>query len=134
MRCRSWRHWYRRRFVLAAVGVPNDRIAEAYALSAPSLDAAYARWLANQNAVNSVEAEALRRQATAGPSAMLQTLDYLFNRYGGAEEYLIGGGAAPRDFPCQYFQRARASSGSIGGQIKVKRENGRSVVERPFGI
>ena len=83
--------------MLSAVGVPDQFIAEDYALSAPSLDELYARWVANQVEANRVEAEALRRQSSADPAAMLDTLEYLVERYGGAEAYLIGGGLRPDD-------------------------------------
>jgi protein tyrosine/serine phosphatase len=83
--------------LLGVVGVPNQFIAEDYALSAPSLDAAYARWVASQAQANPLEAEAMRRQSSADPMAMLSTLDYLAERYGGAESYLLGGGMRPED-------------------------------------
>ena len=83
--------------VLAVAGVPDQVIADEYALSSESLDETYARWLADQANVNAVEAEAFRRQAAAEPQAMLQTLDYVVGRYGSARDYLRGGGATPED-------------------------------------
>jgi protein tyrosine/serine phosphatase len=83
--------------MLAVVGVADQVIAEEYALSTYSLDESYARWLAERADVNAVEAEALRRQSTAEPEAMLNALDYLVGRYGDAHDYLIGGGGTQAD-------------------------------------
>jgi protein tyrosine/serine phosphatase len=83
--------------MLAVVGVPGQAIADDYALSTDSLDESYARWLAERADANAVEAEALRRQSSAEPEAMLQTLAYLVRRYGGAHDYLLGGGATHAD-------------------------------------
>ena len=76
---------------LAAVGVGDNEIADDYALSQLVMDQVMADWLAH---VGAAESEHERLWAIAMPSreAMLDTIAYLRERYGGAEQYLLDGG------------------------------------------
>jgi protein tyrosine/serine phosphatase len=76
---------------LAVVGVSDDEIAEDYALSELAMEQIMVEWLAH---IGAAESEHERHWALAMPSreAMLDTLAYLRERYGGAERYLLDGG------------------------------------------
>jgi protein-tyrosine phosphatase len=73
--------------VLAAAGVPDEVIAEDYAMTDRLLGPLHARGLADPSLA---PAERLYRSVlwTALPATMRQTLDYLNQRYGGAAGYL----------------------------------------------
>jgi protein tyrosine/serine phosphatase len=77
--------------VLAVVGVSDTDIADDYALSELAMDQIMKEWLAH---IGAAESEHERQWALAMPSraAMLDTLAYLRERYGGAERYLLDGG------------------------------------------
>jgi protein tyrosine/serine phosphatase len=76
---------------LAVVGVSDNEIADDYALTEHAMDQIMAEWLAH---IGAAESEHERQWAMAMPSreAMLETLAYLRERYGGAEQYLRDGG------------------------------------------
>jgi protein tyrosine/serine phosphatase len=76
---------------LAAVGVSDDDIADDYALTQIVLEPLIADWLEHMSA-DPVERQRLRRLAEPRREAMLDTLDYLRQRYGGAAQYLLGAG------------------------------------------
>jgi protein tyrosine/serine phosphatase len=77
--------------VLAVVGVSDNDIADDYALTELAMDKIMDEWLAH---IGAAESERERQWAIAMPSreAMLDTLAYLRERYGGAERYLLDGG------------------------------------------
>jgi protein tyrosine/serine phosphatase len=76
---------------LAVVGVSDDEIAQDYALSELAMEQIMVEWLAH---IGAPESEHERHWALAMPSreAMLDTLAYLRERYGGAERYLLDAG------------------------------------------
>lgn len=76
---------------LAVVGVADHEIADDYALSELAMDQIMEEWLAH---IGAPESDRERQWALAMPSreAMLDTLNYLRERYGGAEQYLRDGG------------------------------------------
>ena len=76
---------------LAAVGVSDDDIADDYALTELVLEPLIADWL-DFMSQDPEERALLRRQAVPSKEAMLETLAYLRERYGGAERYLLEGG------------------------------------------
>jgi protein tyrosine/serine phosphatase len=82
--------------VLALVGVPDETIAADYALSGANLAGLTAEWLDGVSQ-DPVERARLLQQADPVPEAMLGLLAHLRRRYGGAEAYLVAGGAAPAD-------------------------------------
>jgi protein-tyrosine phosphatase len=77
--------------ILSLVGVPDEAIADDYADTAESLSLLIAEWL---DATSSDPDERARLTEIATPTreAMLATLDYLRETYGGAEPYLLGAG------------------------------------------
>lgn len=83
--------------MLALVGAGDRDVAADYSLSAPTAHESYARWLASQPDVDALEADNLLRQSIATPEAMLDTLTYLRDRYGGAERSLVDAGLRPSD-------------------------------------
>jgi protein tyrosine/serine phosphatase len=76
---------------LAVVGVSDNEIADDYALTEHAMDQIMEEWLAH---IGADVSEHERQWAMAMPSreAMLDTLAYLRERYGGAERYLRDGG------------------------------------------
>jgi protein-tyrosine phosphatase len=76
---------------LAAVGVSDDDIAADYALTELVLEPLIADWL-DYMSQDPVERARLSRLAVPSREAMLDTLAYLRERYGGAERYLLDGG------------------------------------------
>ncbi len=76
---------------LAVVGVSDHDIADDYALTELAMDQIMEEWLAH---IGAAESEHERHWAMAMPSreAMLDTLAYLRERYGGAERYLLDAG------------------------------------------
>jgi protein tyrosine/serine phosphatase len=76
---------------LAVVGVSDSEIADDYALTEHAMDQIMEEWLAH---IGAGESERERHWAMAMPSreAMLDTLAYLRERYGGAEQYLLDAG------------------------------------------
>jgi protein tyrosine/serine phosphatase len=76
---------------LAAVGVRDDDIADDYALTQLVLEPLIADWLELMSH-DPVEQQRLRRLAEPRREAMLDTLGYLRQRYGGAAQYLLGAG------------------------------------------
>ena len=77
--------------LLSLVGVPDEVIADDYALTALSLAPLISEWL---DGMSSEPAERARLERLADPSreAMLETLAHLRRRHGGAEAYLLAGG------------------------------------------
>lgn len=76
---------------LAAVGVADDDIADDYALSEANLAALTSEWL-NENARDDTDRKRLLRLAMPRREAMLDTLAYVRETYGGAERYLRSSG------------------------------------------
>jgi protein tyrosine/serine phosphatase len=76
---------------LAAVGVGDSDIAEDYALTELVLEPLIADWL-DLMSQDPHERERLRRISVPTRAAMLDTLAYLREKYGGAERYLLDGG------------------------------------------
>ncbi|WP_425465283.1 tyrosine-protein phosphatase [Nonomuraea diastatica] len=81
---------------LAVTGVPGEKIAADYALTAACL-----RHGEHLAALPGAAARARSRRLFAQVTAatMTATLTHLRDRYGGAEEYLLGGGLSPTDVP-----------------------------------
>jgi protein tyrosine/serine phosphatase len=82
--------------VLSLVGVPDETIASDYALSGGNLDGLTREWLDGISQDPAVRGR-LMRQADPVPEAMLALLKHLRRQHGGAEAYLVAGGAAPTD-------------------------------------
>jgi protein-tyrosine phosphatase len=80
--------------ILALLGVPDELIAEDYAMSAANLAALTHEWL-DRSSQDPAERARLMRQAEPSPAAIQALLDRLRERYGGAEPYLLGGGMTP---------------------------------------
>jgi protein-tyrosine phosphatase len=82
--------------LLSLVGVPDEVIADDYALTAVSLAPLISEWL---DSMSSEPRERARLEGLANPSreAMLETLAHLRSRHGGAEAYLLSGGVTPAD-------------------------------------
>jgi protein-tyrosine phosphatase len=82
--------------LLALAGVPDDVIADDYALSAVNLAPMIAEWL---DSMSDEPAERARLTRLSNPSreAMLDTLAYVRHRHGGPEAYLLAGGVTPAD-------------------------------------
>ena len=76
---------------LAAVGVSDADIADDYAMTQLVLEPLIADWL-DQMSHDPAERERLRRLAVPSRAAMLDTLAYLRERYGGAVPYLLESG------------------------------------------
>ena len=83
--------------LLALVGVPEEVIADDYALSMQGLQPGFARWLAEEAPQEPRERARLSRRGRAEAATMWQTLAYLAERYGGSERYLLAGGLPPSD-------------------------------------
>ena len=82
--------------LLSIAGVPDEVIAEDYALSAVNLAGLTQAWL--ESITQDPEERArLARRTVPRAEVMLATLDYLRARYGGAEPYLLAGGATADD-------------------------------------
>ena len=77
--------------VLSFLGVPDDAIADDYALSSPNLESLIAEWL-DSISRDPVERDRLRMLATPTRATMLDTLAYLRAAHGSAEAYLRAGG------------------------------------------
>lgn len=78
--------------LLSLVGVSDEEIASDYALTALRLDALIADWLDESAPHDQAERRRLRRLAEPRREAMLDTLAYLRQEHGSAEEYLRAGG------------------------------------------
>jgi protein tyrosine/serine phosphatase len=87
---------------LAAVGVRDSDIADDYALTELVLEPLIADWLDHMSQ-EPAERERLRRISVPSRAAMLDTLAYLREHYGGAERYLLDGGMTS-----EQLQRLRA--------------------------
>jgi protein-tyrosine phosphatase len=77
--------------LLALLGVPDDAIADDYALSGVNLEPLISEWLDHMSD-EPAERARLRILATPNREAMLEMLDHLRTRYGSAESYLRAGG------------------------------------------
>jgi protein-tyrosine phosphatase len=79
---------------LSVAGVPDDDIADDYAMTALNLEPLIADWLVE---MSDDPAERIRLRGLAEPrrEAMLDTLAHLRELYGSAERYLLAGGASP---------------------------------------
>jgi protein-tyrosine phosphatase len=76
--------------LLALVGVPDETIAQDYALSDLYLQPLYDELMKSESDPGAHEA--LAGQIAEAPGMMLNVLSYLETKYGGAEGYLRGGG------------------------------------------
>jgi protein tyrosine/serine phosphatase len=95
---------------LAAVGVSDDDIADDYALTQLVLEPLIADWLEHMSH-DPVEQQRLRRLAEPRREAMLDTLAYLRQHYGGAAQYLLGAGMTAEQLE---RLRARLVEGEAG--------------------
>jgi protein-tyrosine phosphatase len=77
--------------VLSLLGVPDDDIADDYALSGANLEPLIIEWLDHMSS-DPVERDRLRRLATPSRQAMLETLAHVAAEHGSAESYLRAGG------------------------------------------
>jgi protein tyrosine/serine phosphatase len=82
--------------LLSLVGVPDEVIADDYALTALSLAPLISEWL-DEMSSDPAERARLERLAIPSREAMLETLAHLRRRHGGAEAYLLAGGVTPAD-------------------------------------
>ena len=82
--------------LLALVGVPDETIAADYALSRVNLGGLTGEWL-DGITQDPAERGRLMQQADPVPEAMLGMLAHLRRQHGGAEAYLVAGGAAAAD-------------------------------------
>lgn len=76
--------------LLRLAGVPIDAIAEDYALSGERLRERHQRWLAT--AEDDLQRARIERISSTPAAAMRGVLDAIDDRYGGVEQYLLGGG------------------------------------------
>jgi protein-tyrosine phosphatase len=83
--------------LLALVGVPDDLIADDYALSRLNLPALTREWLDGITLDAAERERYIRDIADPAPEAMLAMLDHLRERHGGAEAYLLGGGVSSEE-------------------------------------
>jgi protein tyrosine/serine phosphatase len=79
--------------LLRLAGVPADAIADDYALSGERLRERHQRWLAT--AEDDLERARIERISSTPAAAMQGVLDAIDGRYGGVEQYLLGGGLSP---------------------------------------
>ncbi|MEO6350427.1 MAG: tyrosine-protein phosphatase [Candidatus Limnocylindrales bacterium] len=77
--------------VLSALGVPDEDIAEDYAMTALTLEPLIVEWL-DSHTQDPDERERMRALAMPVREAMLDTLSYVREKHGSAEEFLINGG------------------------------------------
>jgi protein-tyrosine phosphatase len=82
--------------LLALVGVPDGIIAEDYALSGRNLEPLTREWL-DRFARDEAERAEMARLAVPHPEVMHDTLAHLRARHGGAERYLLAGGASAEE-------------------------------------
>jgi protein-tyrosine phosphatase len=82
--------------LLALVGVPDDLIADDYALSGKNLAALTQEWL-DGITQDPAERARLTQQAVPSPQAILAVLDHLRTKHGGVEAYLLSGGMTSDD-------------------------------------
>lgn len=81
--------------LLAVAGVSAEAIAADYALSGPNIAGSMATWI--DDADDEDEREHRRRVALSPEQAMLDVLDVMRSRYGGAARYLRGAGLGEQD-------------------------------------
>jgi protein-tyrosine phosphatase len=79
--------------LLDLVGAPADVIAADYAITASGLAPLFADLIAKAETPD--RRARLEEEALSRPEVMLATYDVLRSRYGGAEPYLVSGGASP---------------------------------------
>jgi protein-tyrosine phosphatase len=78
--------------LLSVAGVSDEDISDDYALTTLNLDGLIRDWL--YTIVDEVERERMRKLATPSREAMLDTLAYVHERYGSAEQYLLSAGVS----------------------------------------
>jgi protein-tyrosine phosphatase len=81
--------------LLALGGVPEETIAEDYALSQACLQPTYDEHLSQEP--DPAKRARLARQIGTVPETMLGILEHIDARHGGAERYLLAAGVAPAD-------------------------------------
>jgi hypothetical protein len=81
--------------LLGVAGVEPEAIASDYALSGPNVAASLAAWVGDGDDAD--EREHRRRVGLAPEQAMVDVLEELDARYGGAAEYLLGAGSSDDD-------------------------------------
>ena len=79
---------------LSAIGVDDDTIADDYAMTAVNLEPLIVEWLDSQSA-DPLERDRLRKLAHPAREAMLETLHYVEQRCGSAEQFLLRSGVTP---------------------------------------
>jgi protein-tyrosine phosphatase len=79
--------------LLSLAGVSDDDIADDYALTMLNLEPLINDWLLTIE--DEAERERMRELASPRREAMLETLAYVHERYGGVEQYLLDGGVTP---------------------------------------
>ena len=82
--------------MLLLAGVPDEEIADDYALTARNLEPLIVEWL-DEVSEGDADRERLRTLAHPRREAMLDTLDYLRNRYGSVTAYLHAAGLGDAD-------------------------------------
>ncbi len=82
--------------LLSLAGVPDEAIADDYAVTAANLSPLISEWLDSMSS-DPAERERLTWLATPTRDAMLDTLRHVREQYGSAEAYLLGGGVTPED-------------------------------------
>ncbi len=88
--------------ILSTLGVDDEDIADDYALTALALEPLIVDWL-NEHSTTDEEREHLRTLAMPVREAMLDTLAYMREKHGSAQEFLLGGGLTN-----EQLQRLRA--------------------------
>jgi protein tyrosine/serine phosphatase len=83
--------------LLSLLGVPDEVIAADYALTEVCLKELYERQWAAYAPEDADERASLEEAMRTPPETMLATLTHLKTRHGGAEAYLLAGGATPDD-------------------------------------
>ena len=83
--------------VLAALGVPDEVIAEDYALSADFLIGDYFEEARARAEARGIPWDKYQERLVGPPPLMLDTLGWLRERYGGVDDYLLQHGLAERD-------------------------------------
>jgi protein-tyrosine phosphatase len=81
--------------LLRLAGVGIEKIAADYGLSAANLEPRLEEWLAA--AATEAEREQMLATSVTDPATMVEVLTELDRRYGGVDEYLVGGGATRAD-------------------------------------
>jgi protein tyrosine/serine phosphatase len=96
--------------LLELAGVSADDIADDYALTALNIEPLIVEWL-DQMGGDEAERDRLRELAAPRREAMLDSLAYLRERYGGARQYLLAAGVTAEQIE---RLRSRLIEGEVG--------------------